>query len=399
MASAIWTKCIWSQQVHNPAGHHQGLVRFAWAVAATERDPSSMIPSPPKRPALQLSPSKGSPSSLAASPSKGEAETPLTLKQKKKELRNGMSTHMKGLNKDFARYDLDDSGEIDLHEFTCFLQSFDLPFSDDPETVDDLFDDMDFDGSKTLSADEILRYALVDILSRSKDRIHDLCKLYDYDCNGTVNLVEFARVMESLGLEVPMTAIEDLFNQLDEDKTGELVYEEFTRKLKNQSGKVTRLAEEASRAKPRNEKEGNALDKFAAKRRAAVAMQKAAEATMLAARLAKAPPPTKVPDPTLWTRSSSLPPSDDEAGLDDDGELKTPRGGHILTPRANSREGKMLLASYTGSLPDEESIVLLPRMDNGSPNAYRSAAVTLLSEYKSPSKSPSRSPSRTSFAV
>lgn len=45
-------------------------------------------------------------------------------------------------------------------------------------------------------------------------------------------LLQFTRIIESMKLGVPLRAIEQLFKELDEDHTGEIVYEDFVRKLR-----------------------------------------------------------------------------------------------------------------------------------------------------------------------
>ena len=108
----------------------------------------------------------------------------------------------------------------DRDEFQAALIGLKLPYADEVEITDMLFDSMDFDGGGTLSQDEVVRYALLDILGKSKDRIRNLCKLWDADLSGTICLDEFRRVMNALGMEVPVATIDQLFADLDEDRTG-----------------------------------------------------------------------------------------------------------------------------------------------------------------------------------
>lgn len=70
----------------------------------------------------------------------------LTTAQKKKELKTALSKMMMGYAKNFWRYDTDGSGEIDRDEFAASLLGLKLPYADDEETVNRLFDEMDFDG-------------------------------------------------------------------------------------------------------------------------------------------------------------------------------------------------------------------------------------------------------------
>jgi hypothetical protein len=183
-------------------------------------------------------------------------------------------------------------------------------------------------GSGEISQAEVIRYALLDVMSRSRDRIQNLCKLWDYDNSNTINRDEFGRVLEALGLEVPVIAVDALFKDLDEDRTGELVYEEFTRKLRGSEGAAARSLSEPMPSK---------LD----------ALRTKTKEMMMVKTVAKVWPdfPPRVPPPEALPilPSSSQPPSDDEASGDEE-----------ITPRSLHAAGKDLV-QYLGSTRLQEA--------------------------------------------
>ena len=253
----------------------------------------------------------------------------LTVSKKKTELKKALSNHMMGFAKNFWRYDTDGSGEIDPDEFQAALHGLRLPYAEDIEVTKKLFEDMDFDGSGTLSQNEVVRYALLDIMGKSRDRIRNLCKLWDYDNSNTINRDEFGRVIEALGIEVPVAVIDEIFKDLDEERTGELIYEEFTRKLRGQSGGAARQLAEAEPKPTESEIMRAASLKLVAANVAARLRRRQS--------LQEAPPPAVAP-PKIY-KSSSLPPSDDEGSDQED----------MLTPRRTAAEGKQLLHSFSNS--------------------------------------------------
>jgi hypothetical protein len=168
----------------------------------------------------------------------------------------------------------------------------------------------------------VIRYALLDVMGKSRDRIQNLCKLWDYDNSNTVNREEFGRILEALGLEVPVIAVDALFKDLDEDRTGELVYEEFTRKLRGSEGGAARSLSEPKPSKLQQ-------------------LRRKTKEMMIAKTVAKVWPdfPPRIPPPEALPilTSSSQPPSDDEVSGDDE-----------VTPRTLLVDGKELV-QYLGS--------------------------------------------------
>ena len=106
----------------------------------------------------------------------------LTTKEKKRELKSALSKMLMGYAKNFWRYDTG-LGKLTEKNLENPCEELKLPYAHDDEVVDLLFNEMDFDGSGEISQAEVIRYALLDIMSKSRDRIKNLCKLWDYDCS------------------------------------------------------------------------------------------------------------------------------------------------------------------------------------------------------------------------
>lgn len=145
----------------------------------------------------------------------------MTAAQKKKDLKKGLSKVLTGFAKNFWRWDTSGDGGIDREEFRAAIKFLKLRPSDE-ETCNKVFDEIDFDGNGLLSQKEIVRYTLLDTLQHSRDRIWNLCKLWDFDNSQTLCLAEFHRIMEAMRIEVPAAVIDELFKDLDEDRTGEV---------------------------------------------------------------------------------------------------------------------------------------------------------------------------------
>ena len=233
-----------------------------YAVAA--KQPTSKVPRPlsapaPRTPAPRSLLRTASEAAFAASEA-AAAEEQETVKVAKRKpptkqalLKQELGRSIGQFTRHFRRWDTDGSGCIDRNEFRTALRTMKLSNADDEEACLLLFQEIDFDGSGTITNYECLRYALLDLVQRELDKVYTLCLLWDHDRSKTINRDEFCRIMEALKLEAPKAIIIQLFNELDEDKTGEIAYEDFTRRLRGAPpGQMARqLAEDAAPAPPR----------------------------------------------------------------------------------------------------------------------------------------------------
>ena len=205
---------------------------------------------------MPSSPEPSSPTAAMASPVQTPRSAEKAAKAKKKaQLKRALAGVLVPFTKGFARWDGDGSGAIDREEFGKAMRALNLPCADNDEICNLVFSDIDFDNSGALTLEECLRYALVELLSTSKERVLNLCKLWDADSSKTINQDEFRRIVEALGfLDVPREPIDALFRELDVHGDGELEYDVFTKTLSNNKGTPSAheiaAASESSPARP-----------------------------------------------------------------------------------------------------------------------------------------------------
>lgn len=176
-------------------------------------------------------------------------QTPSPEKRAKpdSELMNqGFSKVLVRFCKSFKRWDLDGGGDISLAEFKYALRDLHIPHAENALLAEQLFNHIDHDQSGGVTKYEAVRYLVLDRLQASTTRLYNQFKLWDIDCSGTVDLDEWKLAIEAFGLDVPMQYVEQLFHELDEAGTGELVYEELSKRLRGPKGRVVSEICEAS---------------------------------------------------------------------------------------------------------------------------------------------------------
>ena len=134
----------------------------------------------------------------------------------------------------FVKYDRNGNNMLDMDEFKEVVTDILKLECADDEACEALFKDFDYDGSGEITHYECLRFMLLSVLQSSVARVISLFKLWDADCNGTVDKDEFLHGFETMGFDVKVMrdAIYKLFDELDEDGSGDLDYEELSRTLR-----------------------------------------------------------------------------------------------------------------------------------------------------------------------
>ena len=164
-----------------------------------------------------------------------------------KELRRKLGDKIELIVRLFKRYDLNGNGQLDRAEFKASVRGvLELQSIDDEAACDRLFDDFDHDHSGEISHYECIRFMLLSVLQASVSRVISLFKLWDADCDGTVDKDEFLHGFETMGFDVKVMreAICQLFDELDEDGSGTLDYEELSRTLKRPGDSARQMAAE-----------------------------------------------------------------------------------------------------------------------------------------------------------
>lgn len=243
----------------------------------------------------------------------GKDSNPLVRKAK---LKKALAGALVQLARGFHKFDSDHSGDLGPEEFRSALRYMRLPCADE-EACNLLFEELDFDHSGTISYVEVMRYSLLEIISGSSERLSDIFRLWDVDCSGTIDENEFRGAIRTLGVDVPRATVTKLFNELDEDRSGELEYGELMRKLIYPKASQQISCDLAA--------------KVAAKAQQVVGIAAAAGSARAAVRLKRhalaTPPQQRRRRPPPSTSSSSRPPSPTpsvEAALDEDADRASP---------------------------------------------------------------------------
>ena len=79
--------------------------------------------------------------------------------------------------KGFHRWDTDRNGTIEMEEFRVAMRSLKIPYAEDDDACDSLFEDFDCDSSGEITYIECLRYVLLDVMQGSVTRLHNIFKL------------------------------------------------------------------------------------------------------------------------------------------------------------------------------------------------------------------------------
>lgn len=95
--------------------------------------------------------------------------------------------------------------------------------------VQEMIHEVDEEGKGAINFNEFLK-VMAQKLQVDNDEEEDIIeafKVFDLDRNGFVTVEEMKAVLSSFGLSLPRNEIEDMFVTVDEDKDGQLNFEEF----------------------------------------------------------------------------------------------------------------------------------------------------------------------------
>jgi calmodulin len=126
----------------------------------------------------------------------------------------------------FDVFDMDHSGNVDLHELVGLMQALGISLEEDEKR--NMMKECDKDNSNSISFDEFWSY--MDRRSADMDAnelVKDVFKMMDQDNSGSVTTSEFTDVMEKLGTDLTKREIQDLVKEIDSGGDNEISLEEF----------------------------------------------------------------------------------------------------------------------------------------------------------------------------
>ena len=148
-----------------------------------------------------------------------------------------------------ARFDTDQSGGINLQEFTSMRETISARRPDAPiasGSAEELFSQIDADASGELSSSELRAFRMANRPSEGSvdGPRHRMMSRFDNDQNGELNIEEFSSMREAIMARRPNTPmasgnIEELFSLIDADASGELSLSELEAfKLSNEQSEA-----------------------------------------------------------------------------------------------------------------------------------------------------------------
>lgn len=103
--------------------------------------------------------------------------------------------------------------------------------------VQEMIHEVDEEGKGAINFNEFLKVMAqkLQVDSDEDEDIIEAFKVFDQNQDGFVSVDEMRKVLSGFGLSMPKHEIEDMFNHVDEDKDGQLNFEEFAALMKYSS--------------------------------------------------------------------------------------------------------------------------------------------------------------------
>ena len=137
---------------------------------------------------------------------------------------------------DFDAHALNDH-TLNFHEFCAMIREREEG-SHSTLILEQRFNALDTNHSGTIEMHEFLMFSLKDALARSVTQVLDLLKTWDTDGSGDISKREFRLAIKALGFVAGCgdREIDTVFDELDEDGSGKVDYNELNRKVREVVG-------------------------------------------------------------------------------------------------------------------------------------------------------------------
>jgi Ca2+-binding EF-hand superfamily protein len=138
---------------------------------------------------------------------------------------------------DFDTHAMRSDHALNFHEFCALIREREEG-SHSTLTLEQRFNALDTNHSGTIEMHEFLMFSLKDALARSATQVLDLLKTWDTDGSGDISKPEFRRAIKALGFVTGCadSEIDAVFDEIDEDGSGALDYNELNRKVREAAG-------------------------------------------------------------------------------------------------------------------------------------------------------------------
>lgn len=122
----------------------------------------------------------------------------------------------------FAAYDADKNGSITREEVPALLR--DLSEDSDEDACERAMKAMDANADGRVTLEEFQKYFMS---TWAKDQLREAFDLYGIDADAEVDKAELREIVGRMGAELDHAAMDLMFNRLDFDKTGKVLFQTF----------------------------------------------------------------------------------------------------------------------------------------------------------------------------
>uniref|UniRef100_A0A1J3HXG0 Calcium-binding protein CML19 n=1 Tax=Noccaea caerulescens TaxID=107243 RepID=A0A1J3HXG0_NOCCA len=134
----------------------------------------------------------------------------------------------------FDLFDIDGSGSIDARELNVAMRS--LGFEMNNEQLNELMAEVDKNQSGAIDFDEFVHMMTTKFGERdSTDELSKAFKIIDHDNNGKISHRDIKQIAKELGENFTDNDIEEMIEEADRDKDGEVNLEEFMKMMRRTS--------------------------------------------------------------------------------------------------------------------------------------------------------------------
>ncbi|KAJ8764401.1 hypothetical protein K2173_006141 [Erythroxylum novogranatense] len=134
----------------------------------------------------------------------------------------------------FELFDTDNSGTIDAKELNVAMRA--LGFEMTEEQISQMIADVDKDGSGAIDFDEFVHMMTAKIGERdTKEEMKRAFHIIDQDNNDKISVADIKRTAKELGENFTDREIEEMVEEADRDRDGEVNLEEFMKMMRKTS--------------------------------------------------------------------------------------------------------------------------------------------------------------------